>query len=584
MSHPMTIYAQFWDENGVAFGNFTRGAVATDPTTGTKYFSSGSAEIRFKKSGNQVPLFAVGAPSLKMDCGGMSLNGMFGSLINLEQLGNQLKDAGASLAWGVMIGLAYSLPSLKQVFDEINKWSNFLNSILQRACSFGKMIGTPIGQRIRGDIENALSPSDSGKVNVDNALNTDNSIADNWFKSLNEGKLTPQDVKNGADTLIRDILLESQKGILSSYMTSLYATNKELGEPFSMDFKGTNIAIKHYDLKDLMDSHGFTATSAVSVFVIQQLLESDIGISKDSHNLLLKISDESSSKAEEIGTIIKELTEKPDIRFSEFTSGEHSTYEQISQFLKTGKYDENLELLNTPSFLFVTKRLADGSLEKIVLLTSLNNAANQNYKNIFSDFKGLERASAVAFKQIADNIIKGLRGESIEQSIEPKAPIMNRDFYTFIKEYVVAKGAKGYTSSTITLSSNTESSHITIKADQILTNIVNDFVSWNSYLIIDDIIRSVEHLFYTNARIHFNRANKTPKNDSTPIVEYAESTENTYGDERLKVLENLRDNFKAMRSGTQEKIKEIKDDAWLKDEIRKLRKQGKRKGSENAKN
>ena len=61
--------------------------------------------------------------------------------MNLERLGQQLSQAGASLAYGVLIGLVYTMPGVEQTFTKLNEWSQWLQSFLSESCNIGTAVG-----------------------------------------------------------------------------------------------------------------------------------------------------------------------------------------------------------------------------------------------------------------------------------------------------------------------------------------------------------------------------------------------------------------------------------------------------------
>jgi hypothetical protein len=69
------------------------------------------------------PIVNVSPPKISAGCGGLSIKGMFGSIIGLDRLEQMLKNAGASFAWGIAVGLIYSLPGIGAAFKMINNWA-----------------------------------------------------------------------------------------------------------------------------------------------------------------------------------------------------------------------------------------------------------------------------------------------------------------------------------------------------------------------------------------------------------------------------------------------------------------------------
>lgn len=108
------------------------------------YAIGGKYTLKRKTAQPQV-WFNGSGPELSAGCGGISFKGGFMSLLNLDQIGEQLKDAGAAFAWGIMLGLVTSLPSIKEVFDTINKWAKQIQSLLSNACSIGKNMQSKYG-------------------------------------------------------------------------------------------------------------------------------------------------------------------------------------------------------------------------------------------------------------------------------------------------------------------------------------------------------------------------------------------------------------------------------------------------------
>ena len=124
-------------------------------------FYTTSVYFRFGGAGMYpAPILNVSPPQISAGCNGLSIKGMFASLIGLSQLEEQLKNAGASIAWGIVVGLIYSLPGIGAAFRMIDSWSKMIQKLLANACtnsaiitqglvgdglkdtSFGKMIGT----------------------------------------------------------------------------------------------------------------------------------------------------------------------------------------------------------------------------------------------------------------------------------------------------------------------------------------------------------------------------------------------------------------------------------------------------------
>lgn len=72
-------------------------------------YYSGGYYFRFMGGTNPQPVWSFSPPEIQAGCNGLNMKGMFVSLLGLDQFGSMLQNAGASLAWGIAIGLVYSL-------------------------------------------------------------------------------------------------------------------------------------------------------------------------------------------------------------------------------------------------------------------------------------------------------------------------------------------------------------------------------------------------------------------------------------------------------------------------------------------
>jgi len=118
--------------------NSTYSGTWEDPSSGIKYATGGGIKIKFKSTSNGFAPWTKGrTPTYNVGCNGISLEGGFLALLGLDDIESQLKDAGAAFAWGILIGLAYSLPAVSDVFAKIQKWARTMQALLQNACSIG---------------------------------------------------------------------------------------------------------------------------------------------------------------------------------------------------------------------------------------------------------------------------------------------------------------------------------------------------------------------------------------------------------------------------------------------------------------
>lgn len=143
------------DLGGILLKNTTYAGSWEDPASGMKYFTGGGIRIKFKSNTvNYTPWIKGSAPSYSIGCNGISLSGGFVSLLGLTDIEDQLKDAGAAFAWGILTGLAYSLPAISDVFAKIQSWARTIQRLLQNACSIGQNLAK--GSEAAKDFDNTL--------------------------------------------------------------------------------------------------------------------------------------------------------------------------------------------------------------------------------------------------------------------------------------------------------------------------------------------------------------------------------------------------------------------------------------------
>lgn len=110
-------------------------------------YYSGGYYFRFNNTGPNQPLWSLTPPSIEAGCNGFNLKGMFVSLLGLDQFGAMLQNAGTTLAWGVAVGLIYSLPGIFNVFKTINQWAKQIQQLLAMGCQAGIALGQALGEK-----------------------------------------------------------------------------------------------------------------------------------------------------------------------------------------------------------------------------------------------------------------------------------------------------------------------------------------------------------------------------------------------------------------------------------------------------
>ena len=215
----------------------------TKPGTFKSYDSNGNLQemdfysggVSFHFANNTPPaIFTLSPPSIEAGCNGINIKGMFMSLLGLNQLGKMLQNAGASLAWGVAVGLIYSLPGVASAFKMINQWAKDLQKLLGNACQSGIAIGQQLAksagldkEKMEKKIMNAMpdwaSCGQERENCVVHALGLDkyfNSDGVFNFNFVGSDELSPEDKADAVMKLLHGVF-DSDIAVGSSFMTHL---------------------------------------------------------------------------------------------------------------------------------------------------------------------------------------------------------------------------------------------------------------------------------------------------------------------------------------------------------------------------
>lgn len=93
-------------------------------------------------------LYNLQAPEISASCSGISFKGMFGTIANLDELQRQFSEAGESLAYGILVGIIYSLPGVAEVFAKLDSWAKKIQQMLANSCRTGIAIGKVAGNEV----------------------------------------------------------------------------------------------------------------------------------------------------------------------------------------------------------------------------------------------------------------------------------------------------------------------------------------------------------------------------------------------------------------------------------------------------
>ena len=226
------VYAE---DNLNAFYNVTTPDAWTDTSSGMTYLYGGNIEFRFKNRGHYAPWIWGEAPKFKIGCGGMSISGGFLSLLGLNDIKEQLQNAGALFAWGVMMTINVSMPTVAKVFESIRAWATKIQQLLANACKLGTEFAKKnnIGFDLLGPLDKAVADGfETLKNNVDS-----NSKYFGWLRDFAE-EITQDNGDNkkkvdshSAETI--KIIQTSAFGVsMASFIFGKYLKNLDIGKKY----------------------------------------------------------------------------------------------------------------------------------------------------------------------------------------------------------------------------------------------------------------------------------------------------------------------------------------------------------------
>lgn len=128
---------------------------------GRKIYSGGSMSMRIDQT--TPPVMTFQPPSLRVSCSGMDFNAGLISILNLDMIQQILEQGGTSLAWGLLVGLAYSLPTVSNVLEKIQKYTRWMQQLQGNMCEIGKNIGSSLGESIGESFQQDKKAEDVAK-------------------------------------------------------------------------------------------------------------------------------------------------------------------------------------------------------------------------------------------------------------------------------------------------------------------------------------------------------------------------------------------------------------------------------------
>lgn len=147
----------FWDTMNIGqLHDSTTGFQEFVGINGEKVYNIGGS-LTLKRDTQNFPLWwNFQPPGIQASCSGISFKGMFGTIVNLDEIATQFEEAGASFAWGILVGVIYSLPGIGEIFTKLDAWAKKIQSMLSNSCNAGIAMGKQWGTQAQESVANDL--------------------------------------------------------------------------------------------------------------------------------------------------------------------------------------------------------------------------------------------------------------------------------------------------------------------------------------------------------------------------------------------------------------------------------------------
>lgn len=378
-----TSNASLWDNSSI-FSNMTETNIATDPKSGGTYMSGGAIEVRFKRSGSFPPIFTVGAPSLKASCRGITFDAGYAMFMNLERLGQQLSQAGTSVAYGVLIGLVYSMPGVEQAFTKLNEWSQWLQTFLSDSCSIGTNWGKSVGKDLWKDTEGITNDINNGIPSPEEYINKSPNFK-SFMTTIYANGTNDQKSELNAK-MSGKIFANTKGGIIATYINSLY--KKGLEPALKFDENNVVNIVK-------LDDSGLTVSSVMMCYYLSQITQ-NIAIDESA---LKKYTDlQTSANADKLSAFIEEMGD--DKSAKNIQARNNSSSEAVINFMLNGTTETELKFSGLKVAL-VNIDDKKGTQEKFAVLTD----TTEGDSSVFNNFEGfIGESKKLVYKVYNKNI------------------------------------------------------------------------------------------------------------------------------------------------------------------------------------
>jgi len=436
------------DQANSGFFNVTPGANFT--MNGKHISTTPSVYYRFGPSAmNYEPLYYISPPDISVSCSGFNMKGLFVSILGWDRISKMLKSSGASFAWGIVVGLVYSLPGIFSSFKMLNTWAKKIQQLLQNSCKMGTAAGKSLSKSlgveeyITGPITKGLQHLDNltpqaateavdsmeegaAKTIVGGIMNTLNSGGDNLFgQSDSDTDPSKEEVANVQRLIMESAYIYSPG---SSFVRNIINTSLALGQETKVydylnDFGG--------DKKDMFVSKD------MSINLRGEKTESSIDIGKFAEAFGINTVDQKRNEYLNFlkAVLFRNLTkykvvdgaaaEKAKDAFNKGVSGENPTPEEISNAAKIisgekAPFKPVIKEANADfnAAFFFGKYIGYSMIGVSDLKKSIDNALIENIKNSLQSWQGIPFAvfSSIESKTSSDKMsfVSETKGNNFE--------------------------------------------------------------------------------------------------------------------------------------------------------------------------
>lgn len=402
--------------NDILLKNSTYAGTWEDPSSGMKYMTGGGIKLKFKATGNSFTPWVKGnVPGVKVGCNGISIDGGFIALLGLSDIEEQLQDAGAAFAWGILIGLAYSLPAISNVFQQIQKWARLLQNLLQNACQIGQNLtkNSGVSKKITETLQSDLI--DEGFEKAKGFLDNIDEKFDALDKFINCGDDVACQKKKGGlvGEWIHKIL-----GTMTNSFNAKFGIGITGGAAKKAKINNANEAsYKEFELVDLL-----TTSSSISDMNTQEILNiklallfyGDIAVSKETTTFFKRHFENSGGlskkELEETGKkLLAEGMKMQEIKFN-LISASKSNADNIVDILINGA-KKSLYVPNYKVGKLILPSKKGNTTESYVFLINEISSSNTTHDNLKLDWGGFFKEGR---KQIVKMLNKNIDGTENE--------------------------------------------------------------------------------------------------------------------------------------------------------------------------